>query len=296
MTRIVIICKLNAARSVLIAAALKRRFPQFKFTSCGVEATSGHELPRETLQTAATWGLELENLYSLNIENIFPPLDKNDKIIVVEDFMKNDRRLLLIDPQNIYTFSNLKLKAIEIPRDPLGYGLTRFRLEIAKGVFFASRLIMELIEPDSIDTNLQLILSPEPTQDSIENVLRYCSVSQSNIIFLNFMTPTELFHKKIFALQSFLGFGDDGRFFEKNPFSIGVAKPVVYQAEFEVDYSGRFVLRAEFIDSIRNLASQNPLVLLCEVASPVPRIAEIQWLMASQLNSNLKQIEVFSQT
>ena len=295
MTRIVVICRLNAARSVLIAAALKRRFPQFRFASCGLEATTGNTLPRETLETAAIWGLELNNLFSVNIESVFPPLDKHDKIIVVEDFMKNDRRLAFINPQNIFTFSDLNLQVTQIPRDPLGFDLAEFKLEIAKGVFFATRLIVQLIEPNYIDRNLQLILLNESDQDFVENTLNYCRVTQSNLIFLNFMVPTELFHESHFAAQSFLSFKDDGRFFEKNPIQVAIAKPIIYQAEFEIDYDARSVLGMEFRDSINSLATQNPLVLFCEFYSPIPRIAEIQWLMASQINSDLKRIEALSE-
>lgn len=295
MNRIVVVCRLNAARSVLIAAALKRRFPQFEFVSCGVEATTGATLPRQTLDTAENWGLELENLCSVNIDNLIPPLEMNDRVIVVDDFIRKDHRLEFINPQNIYSFSDLNLQEIQLPRDPLGFGLVEFKLEIAKGIFFATHIIMELVEPTSTDKNLHLILLPESHENMIESAVNYCRFKKLNLIFVNFMIPNDFIHDPQSVKESFLCFTNSGSFFEKNPMNSSTAKSIVFRSEFEISYAESFIFGMEFSNSINSLSTQKPLLVLCEVFSRIPRIAQVQWLMASQINSSLKRNVLLSE-
>jgi len=292
MHRIVIVCRLNAARSVLIAAAIKKLLPQQEVVSCGVEALTGHAYPQVTLQTAKDWGLTLTEDHSVNIKDVIGGLRQDDKVIVVEDSMKQSPYLASLDPLNIYSFGDLDLGEFQLPTDPLGFDLQKFKIEIAKAVFCAVTLISKFLEPIRVNSNLRLWLTDELSEKTLLNVIDFCESSSSNLLIANFVTVIDIpsDFKKI--SRNFLQVNVQGSFFVENQKEEPRDSFTIFQTQFESNYNSNMVFGAEFNDSVNRLSSEGPLLVVCEVIHPIPRLMEVQWLMASHVTLISNTIEI----
>lgn len=292
MNRIVVVCRLNAARSVLISVAIKKFLPQYEVISCGVDALTGNAYPQVTLQTATDWGLTLTEDRSVNIKDLNGGLRHNDKIIVVEDYMKQSPYLASVDPLNVYSFSDLNLSEFQLPLDPLGFDLQKFKVEIAKAVFCAVSLISKFFEPIREITNLRLWLAQEVSEITLENVIDYCESSSSNLLIANFITVTDIPSEFQKITRKFLQVDKNGSFSVKNQLNKNKGSLTIFQTQFESNYNSKLVFGAEFNESVKSLLCEGPLLVLCEVKHQIPRLMEVQWLMASHLTSISETIEI----
>jgi protein-tyrosine-phosphatase len=292
MHRIVIVCRFNAARSVLIAAAFKKLLPQLEVISCGVEALTGNEYPLVTLQTAKDWGLALTEDHSVNIKDVIGGLRHHDKVIVVEDSMKQSPYLASLDPLNIYSFGDLNLGEFQLPQDPLGYELQEFKIEIAKAVFFAASLISKFFEPIQVNSNLRLWLADELSEKTLRNVIDYCKSSSSNLLIANFITVIDLPSDFQKIIRNILQVNVQGSFFVEHKKEVLKDSFTIFQTQFESNYDSKMVFRAEFDESVNRLSSEGPLLVVCELKHPIPRLMEVQWLIASHVTLISKSIAI----
>jgi len=295
MHRIVIVCRFNAARSVLIAAAFKKLLPQFEVISCGVEALTGNEYPLVTLQTAKDWGLTITEEYSVNIKDVIGGLRYNDIVIVVEDSMKQSPYLASLDPLNIYSFGDLSLGEFQLPQDPLGYDLQKFKIEIAKAVFCAASLISKFLEPIRVNSNLRLWLIDEVSGKTLLNVIDYCESSSSNLLIANFVTVTDLPSGLQKIRRNFLRVNVQGSFFVEHKKEEHKDSFTIFQTQFESNYDSKMVFGSEFNESVNRLSSEGPLLVVCEPKHPIPRLMEMQWLIASHVTLISKSIAIPSE-
>ena len=294
MQRIVVVCRLNAARSVLIAAVLRKQFPQYEVISCGVEASTGAVYPQITLQTAKDWGLRIVKDHSVNIRDIPGGLNDSDRVIVVEDYMRESPDLQHLNPKNIFSFTDLSLDQSHLPKDPLEFDLQQFKVEIAKAVFYACSIVTRCIDPIMANANLRLWITRNDSQEVLTNVVEHCKENSFNLLIANFLVAPQPFLSTQKSNRCFLHFNEQGQFFAAIQENKHADRLTIFQSEFEENYSPRLVFSPEYRESIDSLSQKKPLVALVEIVSPIPRLVELQWLMASQIPSSSEIIEVSS--
>jgi len=284
MHRIVIVCRLNAARSVLVAAALRTFFPQYKIVSCGTEAVTGAPYPEITLKTAEDWGLTLEGSHSVNICDVAEGLNIHDLILISDQSMKDSYEISSLNSSNIFSFEQFAISQSFVPLDPIGLNLANFKKEIAKAIFCASKAVSSFSESENNKLNVHILITGEINKDTFKEAIDYCRITSSNLLIANFEVPSTVSLEQRGIVTNFLEFTKPDSFhlniWESPTNSSDV---VVIQAKYETNFAPKDSFSIYLRDSIDKLSKETRLTVLYEFRSNPSRVMVNQILMASAL-------------
>ena len=284
MQRVIIICRLNAARSVLAAAVIKARFPQFEVVSCGIEAITGSAFPAISCETASRWGFNIIEGYSVNIKDIPRGFREDDIVICSDLFMKKLLPTNVLKPNLIFSFSDATSINSMVPTDPVALSNESFRREVAKAVFCSSIILSRFVDKNK-SLNISVFFTSNRNQVEFQRVFEFCENNSCNLLISNFEILPDYVIPSL--RTKYLKFDSRGRFgadFEDHNSDEGVT---IFLAKYERHMDPRDVLSLEFQHSLVRISDAKHLVMMCEAESPVDRIAETQILMASYSNSIL---------
>ena len=292
MNRIVVVCRQNAARSVLVTAALRILFPQYDVISCGMEATTGAPYPEITLKTAKDLGLTLEGLHSLNICDVAGGLSIEDRILVSDGFMKDSHLFSTLHSSNIYSFEQFAPVDTFIPLDPIGLNLSDFKKEIAKAIFCATKAVSSFPESQSCKSNIEILTADELNEETISKTVEYCRETSSDLLIANFEIPPTLSLEIEGTEAKFLEFTSLSSYqittWQK---SIDSSNVSIIQSEHEMNFPPRDILSIHFRDSLKKMSQEKPIVVLCEFSNSSSRILVNQILMASAMVPFSRELE-----
>ena len=282
MQRIVVICRLNAARSILVGAALKKFAQEFEIVTCGVDAITGTEIPQVTHEAAGDWGLRIEPTYSVNIKDVPGGIQFEDIILISDEYMKNSTYLEVANPTKVFLLADFALDSSQIPQDPVGMNLAEFKREIAKAIFCASRIIYSLIPIVETRRIFEIYSISANDKKSFESLIKYCQSKSYNILLANFEIPIEFISANSSTLFELLQFDDYGRFLSSSQ-EFGDKNLVsIFGAKHEMTFPNEDLFSLDFSTSALKLATKRPLVIVFDFTSLSPRITETQLLRASQ--------------
>ena len=143
--KIFVICRQNHARSISIAALLRKHFPEIDILSAGVEVSQNSEIPHAIRSLCNNWGLEIEETISTPWESLKNRVEPEDIVICADDYVSKIVKDG-VKTSNIITLTEIKSPDFLIPTDPAGATRAIVEQELAKCLVQTIRLLAPLIE------------------------------------------------------------------------------------------------------------------------------------------------------
>lgn len=132
--RILIVCKLNQARSIIIGAALRKLFPRVDVRTAGIDAINEMPIPGITAQVCREWRLTNYDALSVNVDDV--GISDFDWILAVDEYVFNKLRSYNLGGR-LQSLSYFASDDLMLPQDPTNLDYNSFKLEVAKGVLLA---------------------------------------------------------------------------------------------------------------------------------------------------------------
>ena len=126
-----LICRYNLARSPFLQALLSSHFPKINFRAAGVEAIAGRPYSPIVRKVADSWGIQISDENTMELETIRSELSKSDLIISADSYVANKISELNLDVTSINCEDYLS-DPFFIPKDPDGLTLDELTRELAK--------------------------------------------------------------------------------------------------------------------------------------------------------------------
>ena len=211
---VVVICRFNQLRSILISNLLAQFFPQYTFHSLGTEAIEGLELPKITYRISENWGISSHPNHSRNIFDYRNEILGSDLVICMD--FKIERLIQQIGYDgpflNLGEISNvLGIELVE----PIGRSQCEVEFEISKYLFIALTSFSRFLQGRKFE-NLEGIQISK-NEDSYKN-------------FLSNLSSDEMLGQRIFLTDLEI------------PLGRGNLQPGVILGSFRRDSSGSYSL------------------------------------------------------
>ncbi len=138
MKRLLVVCRYNQARSIVIGAVLRKLFPDLEIVTAGIEAPHGKQVPAITSQLCREWRLPSFDRISVATDSLdlgeFEAILALDQIVfdaLISDSLKS----------KLYSLYDFSESDFLIPVDPTGMPFELFKVEISKAIILALRFI-----------------------------------------------------------------------------------------------------------------------------------------------------------
>jgi protein-tyrosine-phosphatase len=133
MRKILVVCKHNQARSIIIAAVLRRFYGDHIIQSAGTQAKHLGPIPTSIREIADRWGLDIVEDFSQNFLDVASDLTESDLILAADASVAQE--ITAIDSsRTVVTITDFTPSAELSPRDPFDMDLEATRVELAKAI------------------------------------------------------------------------------------------------------------------------------------------------------------------
>jgi protein-tyrosine-phosphatase len=260
---IAIICRLNQARSIFVAAYLSRVLPEFNIISAGIQAVDGQQIPLQIKLLANNWGLTVTKDFSQNITSIDTELLQAEFTIVAENAFADNLIKLGVSPSKIASMQDANFDLNQIPIDPINLDIDSFEVELAKAVMVSVQLVhrrnltssrnrITIIHPDS-ETDFQSCL---------QRVVEEARESQANVLVADFRFPhVQTIEKMLLPYQEFTISKSSGAI-TTNQSQLDLALPSLIATKYEIDFVEEFILSANFLELLEVLSKDRPVYVI----------------------------------
>ena len=260
---IAIICRLNQARSIFVAAYLSRVLPEFNIVSAGIQAVNGQEIPLQIKLLANNWGLSVTKEFSQNITSIHAELLQAEFTIVAENAFADNLIKLGVSPLKIASMQDANFDPNKIPIDPINLDIDSFKVELAKAIMVSTQLINR--RNLTLSLNKLTILHPESGTDFqsyLQQVIEEARESQANVLVADFRFPqVQTIEKMLFPYQE-LTISKSLRGITTNQNQLDLSLPCLIASKYEIDFVEEFILSASFLDLLEVLSKNRPLYVI----------------------------------
>jgi protein-tyrosine-phosphatase len=143
--KIAVICKANAARSIVASNFFQWLYPEFEFCSFGVDVESKSLIPRKTLELLDNWMLPVEKSRTSSVSENLNEILAAKIVFASDEYVYQKLCQYGINPNKIIVVTKINLPYVLKPKDPVGLNLNDFELELAKFIFAMALHISNLI-------------------------------------------------------------------------------------------------------------------------------------------------------
>lgn len=249
--RVHVVCRLNQARSIIAAGALRQLYPDILFFSSGIQAQSGKPIPQIITEIADCWNIELLDHVSMQFGER-------------EDIREGDF-ILAADSGICEYLSSLSLPGILLdvssfapidflsPEDPLNMSFESTQLEISKMILASSRVLESITSTPPIG-QINSILSLGSDEQLFRQIPKMGS--ECLLIDMNLSVPdSTLWTSKGYQVAYF-----NHRNLELD--SILNEESDVLVSRYEVENPSAFLLSRKWLDFLEEKASKKPITLI----------------------------------
>ena len=138
--KIFVLCRQNQARSITIAAMLRKHFPEISVQSAGIEVAENSEIPESIRSLCQSWGLEVTEEVSTAWESIKGAVGPDDIVICADDQVYAVANVSL-NPLQLINLASADSLDFLIPTDPAGATRSVVEQELAKCLVQTIRLL-----------------------------------------------------------------------------------------------------------------------------------------------------------
>ena len=260
---IAIICRLNQARSIFVAAYLSRVLPEFNIISAGIQAVDGQQIPLQIKLLANNWGLSVTKDFSQNITSIDTELLQAEFTIVAENSFADNLIKLGVSPSKIVSMQDLAFEPDQIPIDPINLDIDSFEVELAKAVMVSVQLVNRRILPTR--RNRITIIHPDSGTDyqlCLQRVVEEAKKSQANVLVADFRFPhVQTIENMLLPYQEFTISKSSGAI-TTNQSQLDLALPSLIATRYEIDFVEEFILSANFLELLEVLSKDRPVYVI----------------------------------
>lgn len=256
-----VVCRLNQARSVAIAAFLSRRFPQLTVSSSGIEAITGVPINRSVLSLLKKWGLKEIEPNSSSSRDYLSRVHNADLIIAADEFVQSELIKNSVSEEKIFCLNKGIKDTFFNVVDPVNKSFEELEFELTKSLLAASDLVKTLLDfPEERFSNSIRGIIPisEEFENSVWDIaLEYLHQLQANILDLSSLSrrATNSLDVQINELESL----------ETIPnFSHDYARlgGQIWRFRHESAILGRDLLSPLMLDLKSNLTKSYPLIVI----------------------------------
>ena len=247
--KIIVVCKHNQARSIMMAALMRRFYPDYAVLSAGVKADTGGSIPAAIREIADIWGLEITEDFSQNYADICACATIEDLVLAADSEVAEQIRSITpsFKPTDI---SESAPNSQWSPADPLNMSPAQTRAELAKALLLSHHCAAIRIGIPS-----KIYGSVLAAKRVINQALAWQSEYRGNVLDVSMrVLDPEPWERSGAFLQSF------------NPRQLsrsgGVGGPQVLVPAFESDLRSRILLSQAWADWVFALAAERPLLIV----------------------------------
>jgi protein-tyrosine-phosphatase len=262
---VLVVCRYNQARSIVVGALLRKLFPQLLVTTAGIEAPDGSSIPTISMDLCERWGLQSYDRVSKDLSR-FSDTTSFKHILAADEFVYNHLKDTATEiPIGLLT--SYSPDDLLVPIDPTGLDSIGFYREIAKASISATRWAADLL--DLPHTAIQSLLFL--TQNSL-----FKGVNDGDTLFANssLLVDTEFSYPdpsvwKNAGIETVL-------FNPRDLDSIDLEKITstdrcVLVSRFEVDLPERILLSLQWSELLSSLSRERKISLVSRLFGPRER-------------------------
>ncbi len=138
--KVLLVCKLNKARSIFGAAILNSIYPLLEVHSAGIAAIDNSPVSKEVLEVAKKWNLQGLKVFSENIENFRTDLGNFELIIAADVEVHSWLKEHALE-FNSTCFADSALDKDFCPLDPISMSRQKMEIELAKVAHSVIRVV-----------------------------------------------------------------------------------------------------------------------------------------------------------
>jgi protein-tyrosine-phosphatase len=268
--KLLILCRYNQARSIVIAAALRKLFPDYDIVSAGIEAPHGKSIPEMTAELCLQWNLPNFDRISIGMQTL--DLDYFDAVLAADNLVR--------DRLHSEGFANKTKSLYEfeyaedlLPVDPTGLSFDAFSAEIAKALVLAMRWIQvrhQYIQGEIVALWFNSEIEYATWLES-EDSKKY-----QHIIDSNFAIPHHDIGRSNFRTATLMNLRE--RDFGINQATITDEAGLFLMSRFECDDSARIVFDSNWIELLQKLANSGPVALIGYAVAQRPDLRALSLL------------------
>ena len=147
--KVLLVCKLNKARSIFGAAILNSIYPLLEVHSAGIAAIDNSPVSKEVLDIAKRWNLQGLKVFSKNIENFRTDLGNFEMIIAADTEVHSWLKEHAFE-FNSTCFQDSALDNEFCPLDPISMSRQKMEIELAKVAHSVIRVVDQKIHDSRI--------------------------------------------------------------------------------------------------------------------------------------------------
>jgi len=282
---IAVICRLNQARSIVVAAYVSKLLPGHRVISAGIQAIDGQSIPMSVSQLADRWGIPIVKDFSQSIKSTQKEIMQAGLVIVAEDIFAQNIIELGMPPSKIESMQNSIFKFDQIPIDPVNLSNDSFEVELAKAIMVSAQLIRKQNLVNG--TNKVTVVFPEPGidfHDSLQSLLELAKKSGAAVLVADFRFPqTQIIEKMHIPYQELIINKVSGKI-NTNLDQLELSAPCLVASRYEIDFVEEFVLSTHFADLLAVMSKDRPVYVLTGQRSSTHRQFSEPYLIASHNN------------
>lgn len=166
MKKVLIVCRFNQARSILIGALLRKLFPELEVHTAGIEAPDGSPIPAVTSEICYRWQILDFDRLSKSIES-FNYNEDWDAVLAADQlvFERLQNSPFALKVSNLLDFADFQES---MPRDPTNLVLEDFATELAKAALLSARWAEKVLGYENSRISGILYSSPEGLLNYLE--------------------------------------------------------------------------------------------------------------------------------
>jgi protein-tyrosine-phosphatase len=184
--KIFVICRQNHARSISIAALLRKHFPEISVQSAGVEVSQNAEIPLAIRTLCNSWELAITETVSTPWESLKNSVEPEDLLICADDHVFEIVKVG-VKTSNVINLTEIKSPDFLVPIDPAGATRAIVEQELAKCLAQTIRLLSPYIKwVAPMITEIYVPSREESIQEAIERAFyEHSHLDTKNIIYLD---------------------------------------------------------------------------------------------------------------
>jgi len=143
MKRVVVLCRYNQARSIIAASILESLFPLVQFSSGGINAVDGDQIPESIIRIAEEWGIHLNSDRSKSLLAARSELSEANLVIIAETEFLNEIPIGYLDGKQVLSMQDSRFSSRFIPLDPINASPSQIKSELAKTIMTSVQLVAQ---------------------------------------------------------------------------------------------------------------------------------------------------------
>ncbi len=266
MSKLIVLCKYNQARSITAAAALRRFFPDHEILSAGIIGNPRIPIPSSILQILDEWGLHERDERSTSTTDL-PPISSTDLVLCADQEVRGifiqQHNLNPASFPNICLLEDFARGSLEVPIDPVALGQAETKNQLARSLVLAIRGANKFLE---VETSIKAGHLPVNKNDHLEIQKRLIENRQDKVLSIDVG----------FSIPDINIWSPDLNMQKINPSKFEIIentleRNTVLISKFEVDKTSELLLSIGYYEWIKKLSSNFDLTVVSQPFDGLPQ-------------------------